>query len=490
MRVPARLEPLVEVGVIDDVVRPLLAGKEAAVYLVRSGEELRVAKVYKEASHRSFRQRAEYTEGRRVKNSRSERAMKRKSKFGRAEVEAAWRTAEVDVIYRLRAAGVRVPEPYDFVEGVLVMELIHDGSGGPAPRLVDVQLERREAEELHSHLIRETQRMLCAGVVHGDLSDFNVLIGQDGPVIIDFPQAVDPANNRNAKKLLLRDVKNLTLFLGRFAPSLRKTRFGPEMWALYEQGELEPETQLTGRFQKKESTTDVEATLWELRDVEKDMLRRLGVEFPEDRRGGRGKKRSRAEDDHPAADYADEDFGAEPQREPGRRRRGGRDNGGRSPEGAGRTERGEAGRGDRRGGSDAPRGDAPDGQRRRRKRSRSGSRGGPPGASGGGGSRGGGSRDGGSGEARSGGGRSGQGRSGGGRSGAGRSGEGRSGGRGGGPAGGGDTPRPGRSRRSRRGRGRRRGGSGGPPKGPEVVVKGDRSRNPRKSRSSDSGERD
>ncbi len=271
MRVPKELEPLVDGGIIDEVIRPLLSGKEALVYLVRREEEYRVAKVYKEASNRSFRQRAEYTEGRKVRNSRQQRAMDKGSKYGRAKAEAAWREAEVDAIYRLDAAGVRVPRPFDFVENVLVMELIGDPvTGLPSPRLVDVDLDRETAERVFRCLIRETVKMLCAGVVHGDLSDFNVLMGPDGPIIIDFPQWVDPAVNRNAKKLLVRDVNNLTHFLSRWIPGLKKTRYGPEMWDLYEKAALEPDTQLTGRFSPKETETDTMSLLQEIEAIERE----------------------------------------------------------------------------------------------------------------------------------------------------------------------------------------------------------------------------
>jgi RIO kinase 1 len=272
LKVPEPLWPLVDEGIIDEVVRPLMAGKEAEVFLVTKGDEYRVAKVYKQATHRSFRQRAEYTEGRKVRNSRQQRAIdKRGSKFGRDQSEAAWRDAEVNAIYTLEAAGVRVPQPFDFVEGVLVMELIGDKSTGhPAPRLVDIELDREGAERVFRCLIRETVKMLCAGIVHGDLSDFNVLLGPDGPVIIDFPQWVDPAVNRNAKKLLVRDVKNITLFLSRWIPGLKKTRYGPEMWDLYEKGELRPDTKLTGKYRPKLVQADTMSLLEEIEAIERE----------------------------------------------------------------------------------------------------------------------------------------------------------------------------------------------------------------------------
>jgi len=283
MRVPNRLQPLLDQGVIEEVVRPLMSGKEAEIYLVVADGEECVAKVYKDAQSRSFQHRAEYTEGRRVRSSREQRAMKKGSRYGRARTEDAWSAAEVDAIYRLRAAGVRVPEPYAFVEGVLVMELIKDAQGDPAPRLVDRSFDPEAATELFQLLLREVVKMLCAGIIHADLSDFNVLLSADGPVIIDFPQAVDPAGNQNARKLLLRDVKNLTDFLSRFAPKLRKTRYGPEMWSLYERSELDPQTPLTGRHDAKKKSANVSSLLDEILAIEQEVRERreeLGLPPP------------------------------------------------------------------------------------------------------------------------------------------------------------------------------------------------------------------
>jgi len=273
-----------EMGVVDEVIRPLMSGKEAEVFLVRKGEHERVAKIYKEASRRSFKHRAEYTEGRKVRNTRQARAMAKNSRFGREQTEAAWRSAEVDAIYKLQAADVRVPQPFDYVEGVLVMELVRGEDGGPAPRLVDVELEPKEAEEMFHVLIREVVKMLCAGIVHGDLSDFNVLLGPDGPVIIDFPQAVDPASNNNARKLLIRDVRNLTSFFGRYTRKLRGTRYGDEMWALYEGNRLTPETKLTGRYKGSSHKADTQSLLDEIAAIERDVRKRreaLGLSMPE-----------------------------------------------------------------------------------------------------------------------------------------------------------------------------------------------------------------
>ncbi len=285
MRAQERLEVLLEQGAIQEVLRPLMSGKEAEVYLVVSDDEIRVAKIYKTANNRSFKHRAEYTEGRKVRNSRSQRAMSSRSRFGREQEEAAWRNAEVDVIYRLSAAGVRVPEPYVFIDGVLVMELIQDFDGGPAPRLCDVELSPDEAMYVFKTLLKDVQRMLCAGVVHGDLSDFNVLMSPEGPVIIDFPQAVDPAHNRNAKKLLIRDVKNLTSFLSRWAPSLKKTRYAEEMWALYEKNDLDPHTELTGKYKGSSRKANTQSVLDEIAAAARAEYQRrvaLGLELPKD----------------------------------------------------------------------------------------------------------------------------------------------------------------------------------------------------------------
>jgi len=284
MRVPASLEPLLDMGIIDDVIRPLMAGKEAQVYLVSAYGDVRVAKVYKDAGVRSFKNRADYTEGRRGRNTRRERAKGRGSRYGKAEVEQAWRSAEVDAMFALREAGVRVPEAYDFVEGVLVMELIRDAEGYPAPRLVDLDLSPGEATDLYNQLLREVCKMLCSGLVHGDLSDFNVLLAHDGPVIIDFPQAIDATANRNARRILIRDVDNLTSFLARWDPDLRGRPYGQEMWELYERGALEPDTQLTGRVRRK-SRANVRAVLDEISHANSEEDRKREAEGRKPRRG-------------------------------------------------------------------------------------------------------------------------------------------------------------------------------------------------------------
>jgi RIO kinase 1 len=264
MKTPKRLQPLVDEGVIDAVVRQLMSGKEAMVFVVRCGAEARCAKVYKEADKRSFRQAVDYTENRKTKNSRQARAMAKGTRFGREAQEKAWQSAEVGALFRLAAAGVRVPRPYNFHAGVLLMELVADDEGNAAPRLNDVELTPEIAVELHRRLVREVVRMLCAGVVHGDLSEFNILLGADGPVIIDLPQAVDAAGNNHARRMLVRDVDNLRRFFGRFAPELLATDHGGEIWALYESGALHPEVALTGRFERDEAPVDLDGVMREI----------------------------------------------------------------------------------------------------------------------------------------------------------------------------------------------------------------------------------
>ncbi|HUW51046.1 MAG TPA: PA4780 family RIO1-like protein kinase [Sulfuricella sp.] len=276
MKIPKRLEPLVQDGLVDKVLRQLMSGKEAMVFVVLCGDDVRCAKVYKEANKRSFRQSVSYTEGRKVKNSRQARAMEKSSKYGRKEQEAAWQNAEVDALYRLAAAGVRVPQPYNFHEGVLLMELVTDDDGDAAPRLNDLVLTEEQARKYHRILITQVVRMLCAGVVHGDLSEYNVLVDSDGPVIIDLPQAVDAAGNNHACAMLERDVDNLTAYFGRFAPELRATDYGKEIWSLYEGGELRPEIELTGRFKRSEKPADLDGVMREIAAArDEDAARRL-----------------------------------------------------------------------------------------------------------------------------------------------------------------------------------------------------------------------
>lgn len=269
MRTPSRIEPLVADGLVDSVLRQLMSGKEAMVYVVQCGDEIRCAKVYKEANKRGFHTAVDYTEGRKVKNSRQARAMAKRSRYGREEQEAAWQHAEVDALRRLAAVGVRVPEPYQFHEGVLLMELVADEDGEPAPRLNDLALSEEEALAYHAALIREVVRMLCAGIVHGDLSEYNVLVDANGPVIIDLPQAVDAAANNNARRMLERDVDNLAGYFGQFAPALLETRYGPEIWSLYETGALHPESVLTGRFEEAARDVDLDEVM-QVIDAAKD----------------------------------------------------------------------------------------------------------------------------------------------------------------------------------------------------------------------------
>jgi RIO kinase 1 len=281
MKAPQRLQTLVDEGLIDSVVRQLMSGKEAMVYVVRCSDETRCAKVYKEATHRSFRQAVDYTENRKVKNSRQARAMAKGTRFGRESQEAAWQSAEVDALYRLAAAGVRVPKPYNFFEGVLLMELVADEQGDAAPRLNDVAFTPEQARAHHITLLAEVVRMLCAGVVHGDLSEFNILLAADGPVIIDLPQAVDAAGNNHAKRMLLRDVENLRNFFGRFAPELVSTDFGPEIWSLFERGMLTTEVVLTGRFERQAGAVDVGGVMREIDDARaEEAARRLRMQSP------------------------------------------------------------------------------------------------------------------------------------------------------------------------------------------------------------------
>ncbi len=288
MKAPPRLQLLIEEGLIDTVVRQLMSGKEAMVFVVRSGDRTMCAKIYKEPNNRSFRQAVDYTENRKVKNSRSARAMAKGSKFGRQEQEAAWQSAEVDALYRLAGAGVRVPQPYNFCDGVLLMELVTDAHGDAAPRLNDVAFTATQAQAHHSALIAEVVRMLCAGVVHGDLSEFNILLahvnkdggvdGVDVPVIIDLPQAVDAAGNNHAQRMLLRDVANLRDFFGQFAPALLATQYGPEIWSLYQAGTLSLDTPLTGRFDAKRADVDMQAVMREIDDTRaEEAARRLRI---------------------------------------------------------------------------------------------------------------------------------------------------------------------------------------------------------------------
>jgi RIO kinase 1 len=274
MRIPEALQVLLDDGIIDEVRRQLKSGKEASVYVVRCGKEVRCAKVYKDMGTRSFQARAQYQEGRKVRGSRQARAMAKSTSYGRKEQESAWKNTEVDALYQLVAAGVRVPQPFGFFSGVLLMELVTDAEGHSAPRLGEVDLAPEQAREFHAFLIRQVVRMLCVGLIHGDLSEFNVLVGLEGPVIIDLPQAVNAAANNNALAMLQRDVGNITETLGRFAPELLETDYANEMWALFEQGLLLPETPLTGVFVKDESETNVDEIVMAIDEAREEAIRR------------------------------------------------------------------------------------------------------------------------------------------------------------------------------------------------------------------------
>ncbi len=270
MKIPQGLQPLIEDGIVDEVIRPLKSGKEAAVYVVRCGREIRCAKVYKDANRRGFHKLAAYQEGRKSRSSRDSRAMGKGSRHGRREQEAAWKNAEVDALYRLAAAGVRVPRPHGFYDGVLVMELVTDEDGSAAPRLNDVEPSPERAREWHAFMMNQIVRMLCAGLIHGDLSEFNVLLGTDGPVIIDLPQAVDAAANNNAFRMLARDVINMTIYCGRFAPELLDTDYAHEIWDLFERGELRPDSELTGTFEHDPATADVDSVLHQIEEARRE----------------------------------------------------------------------------------------------------------------------------------------------------------------------------------------------------------------------------
>jgi len=265
MKVPKRIQTLVSEGLVDEVICQLMSGKEATVYMVRCGEDIRCAKVYKDVKQRSFRNNASYQEGRKVKNSRQARAMGKGTRYGRQMQEEAWQNAEVDALYRLAAAGVSVPKPYICYEGVLLMELVIDSDGNPAPRLNDIDLSEEHSLKVHAELLNQVVRMLCAGIIHGDLSEYNILVGRDGPVIIDLPQAVDAAGNSNAAAMLERDVANLTSYFSRFAPQLASAEYGKEIWRLYLAGKLNPDSRLTGRVEADNHIADVAAVLEEVK---------------------------------------------------------------------------------------------------------------------------------------------------------------------------------------------------------------------------------
>ncbi len=280
LKIPKRIQPLVDDGLVDEVIRPLMSGKEADVFVVRRGAELCCAKVYKEAGKRAFKKAVQYQEGRKVRNSRRARAMEQGSRFGRDQQEQVWHSTEVNALYTLASAGVRVPKPYGCFDGVLLMELITDGEGHVAPRLNDISLSAEQARADHAVMIRYITRMLCAGLVHGDLSEFNVLVDEQGPVIIDLPQVINASANNNAARFFARDVNNITAYYGLYAPELLATRYDGEIWSLFEAGELQPECELSGVYEEDTRLADVDSILDELEAVElEEMERREDMGF-------------------------------------------------------------------------------------------------------------------------------------------------------------------------------------------------------------------
>lgn len=285
MKTPKSILPLVEDGIVDEVISQLMSGKEATVYTVRCGDEIRCAKVYKDAAKRSFKKAVQYREGRSVRNSRRSRAMEKGSKFGRQQQEEVWQNAEVDALYRLAAAGVRVPQPYGCFNGVLIMDLVADEAGNVAPRLNDVSMSEEQALEDHAEIMDSIKLMLIEGLIHGDLSEFNVLVDDYGPVIIDLPQAVNAAGNNNAYAMLERDVRNMNQYYGQFAPQLLHTRYAQEMWALYEEGELLSDTELTGEFEDSTESADVDSVMLSIKaalEEEQERIARINAESSEE----------------------------------------------------------------------------------------------------------------------------------------------------------------------------------------------------------------
>jgi RIO kinase 1 len=282
MKTPKGLQPLIDDGIVEEVLRPLKSGKEASVYVVRAGGQVLCAKVYKDMAQRSFQARVQYQEGRKVRGSRQARAIGKASRFGRRQQEAEWKNTEADVLYRLADAGVCVPQPRGFFHGVLLMALVTDAEGQSAPRLGEVELEAEQALAFHATLMADVVRMLCLGLIHGDLSEYNVLVAADGPVIIDFPQVVSAAGNNAAREMLLRDVHNLRDSLSRFAPELADTHFGEEMWLLFEKGELRPDSELSGVFEFDQHSADVDAVMMSIVDARQEaLIRQQGREAAE-----------------------------------------------------------------------------------------------------------------------------------------------------------------------------------------------------------------
>jgi RIO kinase 1 len=242
------LAPLLADGVVEEICGRLKSGKEADLWLVRHGGEIVAAKVYKARQTRSFKNNAGYKEGRQVRDTRTQRAMERGSRFGRAAAEESWKAKEADALYALHAAGVRAPRPVLFYEGVLLMELVVDAHGHPAPRLVDARVPREQAAALYADLRAQAVRMLGCDLIHGDLSPYNVLLGRNGPVLIDFPQVVGAAHNSQAESFFHRDLENLRRFFAGIDPALRAAaNDAREIWRAYVRRELTPDFVPSGR---------------------------------------------------------------------------------------------------------------------------------------------------------------------------------------------------------------------------------------------------
>jgi len=265
MKIPKRFKPLIEDGLINEVIQTIMSGKEATLYIVRCGAEIRCAKVYKEANKRSFKKSVQYQEGRKVKNSRRARAMEKGSKYGKQQQEETWQNAEIDSLRKVRDCGVRVPETFGCFDGVLLMELITDKNNQVAPRLADISMTEATAIKEHSIIINFIVLMLCAGIIHGDLSEFNVLIGKNGAVIIDLPQAVDAASNNNAELMFKRDVNNMTRYFANYAPKLINTSYAEEIWEHYEDGSLHPSITLSGVFKEPSALANVDTVIQEIK---------------------------------------------------------------------------------------------------------------------------------------------------------------------------------------------------------------------------------
>jgi RIO kinase 1 len=233
------IDLLVADGIVDALIQRVKTGKEAEVFIVRKGEEYLAAKVYKERTARNFKNNVTYKEGRQVRNTRDARAMAKGTKYGLELSEADWRHAEHDALLTVAAAGVRVPKPDLFYEGVLLMELVLGSDGQPAPRLIDVPLTRDEAVAHHRDILGQIVGMLTCDLIHGDLSPYNILMAWNGPTIIDLPQVIKAAHNSQSEGFLIRDVRNITEHFARYAPELKKCAHDGELiWRKYVRREL------------------------------------------------------------------------------------------------------------------------------------------------------------------------------------------------------------------------------------------------------------